>query len=59
MPITDALVITAIVVVFIAFAAVLAWADYQTRHLSRAVPQKVAQAIKVRSVQSQPATRRK
>jgi len=33
MPISTALVIAAIVAMFIVFGAVLAWADYQTRHI--------------------------
>jgi hypothetical protein len=35
MPITDAIIVAAIVAAFIIFAVVLAWGEYQTRHLSR------------------------
>lgn len=35
MPITDAIIVAAIVAAFIVFAIVLAWGEYQTRHLSR------------------------
>ncbi len=35
MPTIDALIIAAIVLAFIVFGAVLAWADYQTRRPSR------------------------
>jgi hypothetical protein len=35
MPITDAIIIAAIVAAFIVFGMVLAWGEYQTRHLSR------------------------
>ena len=35
MPITDAVIVAAIVAAFIVFAVVLAWGEYQTRHLSR------------------------
>ena len=35
MPITDAFIIAAIVAAFAIFGAVLAWAEYQTRHLPR------------------------
>jgi hypothetical protein len=34
MPITEALVVAGIVAAFFIFAAVLAWAEHQTRHLS-------------------------
>jgi multisubunit Na+/H+ antiporter MnhC subunit len=42
MPITDAFIIAAIVAAFAIFGAVLAWAEYQTRHLPRPVQQRVA-----------------
>jgi hypothetical protein len=32
MPITDLLIVSAIVLAFAAFAAVLAWSEHQTRH---------------------------
>lgn len=35
MPVFDAVIVTAIVVAFVIFAIVLAWADYQTRDLPR------------------------
>ena len=35
MPTVDALIIAAIVLAFIVFGAVLAWADYQTRQARR------------------------
>jgi multisubunit Na+/H+ antiporter MnhC subunit len=34
MPIAEAFIVAAIVAAFVIFAAVLAWAEYQTRHLS-------------------------
>ena len=34
-PSTDAIIVAAIVAAFIIFAVVLAWGEYQTRHLSR------------------------
>ena len=33
MPTTDLIIIAGIVVAFVGFALVLAWGDYQTRHL--------------------------
>lgn len=41
MPTTDAFIIGAIVVVFIVFGAVLAWADYQTSTARRSARQSV------------------
>jgi hypothetical protein len=35
MPITDAIIVAAIIFAFIVFGIVLAWGEYQTRHLSR------------------------
>ncbi len=35
MPVTNAIIVAAIVAAFIVFAIVLAWGDYQTRHLSQ------------------------
>ena len=34
MPAVDAVIVAAIVVAFLIFAGVLAWAEHQTRHLS-------------------------
>jgi hypothetical protein len=42
MPITDAIIVAAIVAAFIVFAVVLAWGEYQTRHLSRPLAQAAA-----------------
>jgi hypothetical protein len=42
MPITDAFIIVAIAAAFVIFGAVLAWAEYQTRHLPRPVQQHAA-----------------
>jgi hypothetical protein len=39
MPTTDALIISAIVLMFIIFGVVLAWGEYQTRNLQRPVRQ--------------------
>jgi hypothetical protein len=36
MPLTSIIILAAIVVAFVLFAAVLAWGDYQTRDLGRA-----------------------
>ena len=36
MPVTDAIIIAAIVAAFVIFAMVLAWGEYQTRHLNPA-----------------------
>jgi hypothetical protein len=33
MPITSAIIVCGIVVVFVAFGVILAWGDYQTRHV--------------------------
>ncbi len=33
MPITDAVILTAIVAAFVAFGVILAWGEYQTRHI--------------------------
>jgi hypothetical protein len=38
MPFTAALVVSGIVLVFALFAVVLAWGEYQTRHLDRNQP---------------------
>jgi len=35
MPLLDALFIAGVVVAFCIFGAVLAWGDYQTRHIER------------------------
>jgi multisubunit Na+/H+ antiporter MnhC subunit len=35
MPVIDAFIIAAIVAAFVIFGVVLAWAEYQTRHLPR------------------------
>jgi hypothetical protein len=35
MPITDIIVLSVIVFAFLAFAAVLAWGDYQTKEIAR------------------------
>ena len=35
MPLTTILVVTGIVCMFVLFAVVLAWGEYQTRHLDR------------------------
>ena len=37
MPAIDAIIISAICVAFIGFGLVLAWADYQSRHISQRV----------------------
>ena len=42
MPITDALVLTAIVAAFVAFGVVLAWGQYQTRHIRPTIRASVA-----------------
>jgi multisubunit Na+/H+ antiporter MnhC subunit len=39
MPIIDALIVTAIVVAFVIFGAVLGWAEYRTRNLPQPAPQ--------------------
>ena len=46
MPITDAVIVAAIVAAFIVFAVVLAWGEYQTRHLSRPLAHAAAPATK-------------
>ena len=46
MPITDAVIVAAIVAALIVFAVVLAWGEYQTRHLSRPLTQAAAPATK-------------
>jgi len=33
MPITDVLILTAIVAAFVGFGVILAWGEYQTRHI--------------------------
>jgi multisubunit Na+/H+ antiporter MnhC subunit len=38
MPLPDILILTGIVVAFVAFAATVAYGDYQTRHLERPSP---------------------
>jgi len=44
MPIATILLLTTIIAMFIAFGAVLAWAEYQTRRIGRRVPAAAAQA---------------
>jgi len=39
MPITDALIVTAVVPAFVIFAVVLAWGEYQTRHIAKPAKQ--------------------
>ena len=46
MPTIDALIIAAIVLAFIVFGAVLAWADYQTRQVRRPSRHRVAEVAK-------------
>ena len=41
MPIIDAFIVAAIVAAFVIFGGVLAWAEYQTRHLQPPVQRKV------------------
>jgi len=41
MPVTDALFLSAVVVAFVFFGVVLAWGEYQTRHLHPSVRQMV------------------
>ena len=55
MPITDAIIVAAIVAAFIVFAVVLAWGEYQTRHLSRPLAQEAAPATKPGPIQTAPA----
>lgn len=48
MPITDVLIVSAIVLAFAAFAAVLAWSEHQTRHWrqsGQSVPENEGQNI--------------
>jgi len=40
MPVIDAVIVAAVVAAFVIFGAVLAWADYQTRHLPRLARQR-------------------
>jgi multisubunit Na+/H+ antiporter MnhC subunit len=42
MPVAEAFVVAAIVIAFVIFAAVLAWAEHQTRHLGQAAQQSTA-----------------
>ncbi len=42
MPIIDAFIVAAIVIVFIIFGVVLAWAEHQTRRLPQAAQQSAA-----------------
>jgi len=42
MPILDALVLSLIIALFVAFAVVLAWGEYQTRNLNRDIRQPVS-----------------
>ncbi len=46
MPTIDAFMIAAIVLAFIIFGAVLAWADYQTRQVRRPTGQRVAEVAR-------------
>ncbi|MFY9895773.1 MAG: hypothetical protein WAK63_16775 [Xanthobacteraceae bacterium] len=52
MPITDAVIVAAIVAAFIVFAVVLAWGEYQTRHLSRPLAQAAAPATKAGPIET-------
>jgi multisubunit Na+/H+ antiporter MnhC subunit len=53
MPITEAFVVAAIVIAFVIFAAVLAWAEHETRHLGQATQQSTSdpqrQAARIRA----------
>jgi hypothetical protein len=42
MPIIDAVIVAAIIVAFVIFGAVLAWAESQTSNLPRLAPKSVA-----------------
>ncbi len=46
MPVIDALIISAIVVMFVVFGVVLAWGEYQTRNLRRPGRESAATADK-------------
>ena len=57
MPITSVLIVSAIVLAFVVFAAVLAWSEHQTRHWrqsDQSVPENEPEKIK----QTAPASQR-
>jgi hypothetical protein len=49
MPITSILILVAIVSAFMLFGAVLAWGEYQTRHLTPGTPRRIGQSGKSRA----------
>ncbi len=51
MPILSAIILTAIVCAFIAFAVVLAWGEYQTRNIGQAADQDAGTQAEVQSLQ--------
>jgi len=50
MPITDIAIVSVIVLAFIAFAAVLAWGDHQTRDIARASRERALTDARVASL---------
>ena len=50
MPIANMLILSGIVLAFVFFAAVLAWGDYQTRHLSRDAGQRARASAQIHSL---------
>jgi formate hydrogenlyase subunit 3/multisubunit Na+/H+ antiporter MnhD subunit len=49
MPVIDVFIVAAIVTAFIFFGVVLAWAEYQTRHLAQAAQPQDRQAAKIQA----------
>ena len=47
MPITDILVVCAIISAFTIFAVVLAWAEYQTREIAQASRERAAASVNI------------
>ena len=50
MPVTDIIVVCAIISAFAIFALVLAWGDYQTRKIARTSPERAASSVNVVSL---------
>jgi hypothetical protein len=49
MPITNEFILAGIILGFVVFAAVLAWGEYQTRHLIRHVPRRIGKIDETRA----------
>jgi hypothetical protein len=57
MPITDVIILSIVIVAFVAFAVVLAWGDHQTREIARASRERALSGLHVASLERTAAER--